>query len=419
MGVQLGLVASWVGPAWGVVLLCVAVLVGVLGRSGRIARQTARAVALAAIAGAVACVTLGWLAAEQLIIALAGLPPLVAAVHVAQLGTLSQRPEGVPDLVQHGLPERYARGVARHYQSQVQDEVERSGVGFLTLRFGVPIGLLFLTAAQVGLWLRELSLCDSLLGPELPKAMLASMQWGFAGAYAYVLITVGRRAVARDITPAMLLWSVTSLVAGPLIGGILGAFDKVPGLEAAVPSYVSFLAGFLTRATVQTLEGGARRVLGGAPAAPVPDGMSLFRVRGMTQEIVDRLAEESVADVSALALVTPRRLRRNTAFDRRQIAGWIDEALLIYTLPEHARRLQEVGVTGALDLTWYVVTTDTPSSGMGRPPLPATFATLATRVGADPELLWDAANRLALDEQVLAVRALYAGTEAGATKPPP
>lgn len=58
-------------------------------------------------------------------------------------------------------------------------------------------------------------------------------------------------------------------------------------------------------------------------------------------------------DAHALAAAEPIRLVRNTSFDMRQILSWIDEAMLIITLPKSWTALEDEGITGAIDLAWY------------------------------------------------------------------
>jgi hypothetical protein len=140
----------------------------------------------------------------------------------------------------------------------------------------------------------------------------------------------------------------------------------------------------------------ARRLLKAPPAdAGSARRIPLSTVRGIAGGVEERLAEEGIQDVATMALADPLNLMRVTAFDKRQILGWIDEALLIVCLPRHWQSLEEAGMTGAIDLAWCVTT---PGVDMAK---------LGATVGLDGGILEAAARRLSEDMQVVIVWALY------------
>src|SRR5262249_37799499 len=89
-------------------------------------------------------------------------------------------------------------------------------------------------------------------------------------------------------------------------------------------------------------------------------------------------------------------LMRSTSFDRRQIAAWVDEALLVVNLSKY-RELEEQGITGAMDLAWYAW--GTPGS--------RDLEALAKAAGVDAHVLRDTAVRLSEDAQLRIVWTLY------------
>ncbi len=97
---------------------------------------------------------------------------------------------------------------------------------------------------------------------------------------------------------------------------------------------------------------------GAATAAPIGRSVPIGQVRGIVPQVEDRLAEEGILDVSSLAMADPHRLLRNTNYDPRTILNWIDEALLILTLPKNWQDLEMEGITGAIDLASYADRTD-------------------------------------------------------------
>ena len=68
-------------------------------------------------------------------------------------------------------------------------------------------------------------------------------------------------------------------------------------------------------------------------------------------EFIPDVLEEGIADVNALAMANPYRLIRNTPYHERLILAWMDEALLMYFVPQEWQALENVGVTGAIDLS--------------------------------------------------------------------
>ncbi len=99
-------------------------------------------------------------------------------------------------------------------------------------------------------------------------------------------------------------------------------------------------------------------------------------------------------DVATLAMADPFRLMRNTSFDKRQIVSWMDAAIMMMTLPAHWQRLENSGVTGAIDLAVEATRPD------GK-------EVLTKIAGADAEAVFAAALRLAEDAQVHLIWALY------------
>jgi hypothetical protein len=120
----------------------------------------------------------------------------------------------------------------------------------------------------------------------------------------------------------------------------------------------------------------------------------LQQIRGVTPEIEERLGEEGILDVINLAMADPLRLIRNTSFDKFQILTWIDEALLMYTFPQHWQALENEGITGVMDVAWYIVCLQDVEA-------------LAKRVKLDPDSMKQIIQRLAEDAQVQLIWILY------------
>jgi hypothetical protein len=214
------------------------------------------------------------------------------------------------------------------------------------------------------------------------------------------LILLGRRNFQRDITQGSVLWCCVTLTIGPILALVLAHIWK--GSSADESSVLNnrlaifFFAGLAPRIVIATLLEILRRLMLGVAGKPasVTRLLHLQQIRGITPEIDERLQEEGIADVINLAMADPLRLLRNTSFDKFQILTWIDEAFLIYAFPNHWQALENEGITGAMDLAWYVGC------------LPDLDA-LAAQIKFTPESLKKIVERIAEDAQLQLIWILY------------
>ena len=152
------------------------------------------------------------------------------------------------------------------------------------------------------------------------------------------------------------------------------------------------------------LESAAKRIyLGAASTVGTTRTIPLTSVRGISSEIDERLQEEGIIDAHTLASADPIRLLRNTPFDKRMIACWIDNAILVSRLPEYRDQLEKLGIRGASELARYgaemrLTKSATPS---------ASLLKLAAEIHLDAVLLADACLRFWEDSQVRLVWLLY------------
>jgi hypothetical protein len=99
-------------------------------------------------------------------------------------------------------------------------------------------------------------------------------------------------------------------------------------------------------------------------------------------------------DVSSLAYAYAPQLMRTTTYSPRQLVDWIDESLLIVNLPSHWEAMEKLGVTGAMDLAWYVTSPDS-------------ITELAAELRINRILLENVVTRLSQDAQVVDLYELY------------
>lgn len=271
------------------------------------------------------------------------------------------------------------------------------GARSLAPRYGIPAVLIVLLCSTA---LAALSRPDDYwccrTWTEWPS-VLRGARAGFAGAYLYTLLLLTGRTFRRDVTTGVATWCAAIYVVGPIISGTL-ALIWVGGQPAAGEQWsrdaVYFVAGMAPRQFAAIVQQAARRLVvanvAQAPTRVVPLGS----VGGITPEIEERLSEEGITDVTTLAMADPILLLRSTSFDRRQIVSWIDEAILIITVPESWQKLENLGISGAIDLAWLSTRPDV-------------VPLLATEIGMKAPLLQGVVERLYEDAQVRIVWTLY------------
>jgi hypothetical protein len=262
---------------------------------------------------------------------------------------------------------------------------------------------------------------------------ISAMRLGASGAFIYVLIYLGRRNFQRDITPAAALWSGVQLVLGPTLALTLAYFLIAPTERAKEQvvdfAAVYFLAGMSPRLVADWISDKVEKLWLAGTANSLARSIALNQVRGITPTVESRLNEEGIDDAATLAMANPVRLMRNTPFDFRQILSWMDEALLMTTLPRHWSALEERGVTGAMDLAWYMLDSSEDSeeqtipgekghADVTTPNSPAVvaeirqkqdpdIAALAKEVNLEYGILRNVCWRLLNDDQLATIWAMY------------
>ncbi len=341
------------------------------------------------------------------------------------------------------ISEENANVIVEHRRSALEGakraDEKYFSFGNLAWRFGPP-AILVLLIVLVGYFVlfvpgeQPQAAQRSTLEARWPSlsGIILGLRCGAVGAFVFVLLELGQRTFRHDITSGVAYWCAVVLAVGPILAGFLAnvgaGFLAAGGAAGAAggtwsESILFFGAGFSPRYVARLLEDTLRkRFPSQGQSSGSPRSIPLSMVRGMTMEIQDRFAEEGISDVVGLAMADPHKLLRNTSFDRRQILSLIDNALLINALPKNWDKLEEAGVTGAIDLAWYDnrerdVGTDSAtavgaaSAAQGESPSAAMninrLQPLALAAGCDAVLLRDAISRLYEDAQVQLIWVLY------------
>lgn len=224
----------------------------------------------------------------------------------------------------------------------------------LLVRYGLPGVLVTSSCLTLSAFLIPTGSTLAGLSPEI----VTGARLGLVGAYVYVVLQLGIRSFRQDITVGAASWSLVTLAVGPVLAGTLGVtVTSPPASEASTDAVLPvstqafmFVAGFSPRPIATFIVNMVQKTyLGSSSAPPTVNVIPLSRVRGIGLRTEERLNEEDIEDAHALATADPLRLMRNTAYDKRQILAWMDHAILLTTLPTIASKLEELGITGAID----------------------------------------------------------------------
>jgi len=275
----------------------------------------------------------------------------------------------------------------------------------LAIRLGLPA----LLAVLLGVAAFEFLSRDSL--SKLTEPTLRGARYALTGAYVYVLLYLGQRAMRRDITSGSAMWAVVTLALGPVMGAVVALIwtwnggEPPKGEGSWGPGAFYFVAGMSPRYVASLIDEAVRRLWSQRTVSdPQRRLVPLSKLRGIDADAEDRLGEEGITSALGMAMADPLKLLRNTNFDKRLILAWIDEALLFTAFNEEkVAKLEEAGISGAIDLAWC-------DSKMrsDRTAATAMLQKLAAATGiSDVELLNAIAKRFNEDAQVQIVWALY------------
>jgi hypothetical protein len=284
---------------------------------------------------------------------LACLPTLIVAAHAIFIGWFRKKEfeevTSTPSNVEH----------LRHARTMIDSERDRYfSSACLGLRYGLPaillaviglVGFFLLYQGELDSLLRKMSLLDE----ARIHGVVVAARLGIAGAYVYVLTYLGERSFRHDVTSGGAMWCVVTLILGPILAVILHLTwtNGTPAGFSAQALY--FAAGLMPRQMSTWIMEAIRRMqLSSGAMIEKPRILPLSNISGITRSIEERLQEEGVEDVYALAMSNPLRIIRNTPFGKRQIADWVDQALMIKHIPDAERRakFEERGYTGVIDL---------------------------------------------------------------------
>jgi hypothetical protein len=335
---------------------------------------------------------------------LAALPALLVIHHGLYLSLIK------PRLISREVLDSHAFGLhAANLKEMVEANDRYFNTSNIALRYGLPALAIIAIGAVTVHVLNPIS--EGALNTIFTQgtkewitySTLEAARLGAVGAYVYVLLYLGQRGFRHDITSGAALWSAVTMALGPLMAAALSKIwvagvGTKPDATGWTTQAFYLGVGMSPRYVAQLIVSQVQR-LGTTTKYVSPErSVPLAMIRGITPQVEERLHEEGVHDVVGLAMADPLRLQRNTNFDKHQLLGWIDSALLAQALPDAWEELEKKGLRGARDLCWYVTgATEEKADGL----------TALAGDDIDQRVLKDVALRLSQDTQVQRIQLLY------------
>jgi hypothetical protein len=165
--------------------------------------------------------------------------------------------------------------------------------------------------------------------PELPYQAL---QFGFIGAYWFILQDLTRRYFRQDLKTAAYVSASVRLV---VVTITVATVALLPLGSPAHLNVLAFFIGVFPQIGVQLLKSALGNVLRGVPnmSAKFP----LSDLDGLTVWDQARLLEEGIEDIHALATANLVDLLLGTRVPVNTLIDWVDQALLYLCVPEKPR----------------------------------------------------------------------------------
>lgn len=189
-------------------------------------------------------------------------------------------------------------------------------------------------------------------GISVALAVLAAVAMSFSLNFAQVLI----RSAEHDASPALFSNASRDLLVSTVVAVI--AVTLLPTRASTSPSAIGLglCAGLLGPRALGPIKDYAARVFG-VKASPGDSQLPLTMIEGLTNDVVDRLAEEAIQSVHALATMNTPRVYLATPYTWEQVIDWQTQAVFLEQLgPVRLTKFREWSpirrVEDALRIAW-------------------------------------------------------------------
>jgi tetratricopeptide (TPR) repeat protein len=176
-------------------------------------------------------------------------------------------------------------------------------------------------------------------------SFLQTMFYSFLGAYVFSIYNLSRRYVTYDMSPGVYLQSAVLMVTVIAVGYIASFYLFQQGDTPLIPSpvipIIAFLIGYIPESGIRFLNTLSGRFLDLGKR----NELNLGDINGISIWHETRLRESGVDNIQNLAAMDIRQLLLTSRYSMPQVIHWVDQAILLSTLPkETVGRLQVIGI---------------------------------------------------------------------------
>ncbi len=188
---------------------------------------------------------------------------------------------------------------------------------------------------------------------DLQRRSIATLAWGFMGAFLWASSNMVRRLAKADITPILyykaafrILFACAIALIFSFISNEVQILDDMAFTNSFVPA-LAFVAGTLPERFFNYLLDMLKSIIGKREANTKE--LHLRNIEGLSAMHRERLWEEGIDNAQNLSQAGLMQLMLKTPFEARQILDWMGQAKLICYMKEDIDKAYDVGIRSAFD----------------------------------------------------------------------
>ncbi len=188
----------------------------------------------------------------------------------------------------------------------------------------------------------------------LQRRSIATIAWGFMGAFLWASFNMVRRLSNADITPILyykaafrMLFACAIALIFSFISTEVNIFGTLQFNNAFIPG-LAFMAGFLPERFFNYLMELMKSIFSGTDINNKE--LHLKHIGGLSVSHRERLWEEGIDNAQNLAQTSIIQLILKTPFEARQLLDWIGQAKLLCHMKDDIDKAHDVGIRSVFDL---------------------------------------------------------------------
>lgn len=208
----------------------------------------------------------------------------------------------------------------------------------------------------MGMYFGNLDITDvdmsNLTAADIQRRSIATLAWGFMGAFLWSASNMVRRLAKADITPILyykasfrILFACSVALIFSFIAGTLNIGQT--GYTSSFVPAMAFVAGTLPERFFNYLMELMKNILSGKDVNT--QELHLKNIEGLGGLHRERLWEEGIDNAQNMAQTSVTQLLLKTPFEAREILDWIGQAKLLVYMKEDIARAHAVGIRSVYD----------------------------------------------------------------------